>query len=145
MSQILVTGGAGFIGSHLVPALIAAGHSVRVLDTLSPQIHEALPVRLNWLTQTPSVEFIRGSVTDRATLTAALDGVQGVVHLASETGTGQSMYQIEHYYRTNVTGTAILKAATGPIFSRTSFTTSPCISSTGRLTPLLKIMKPAGN
>jgi len=108
MSTILVTGGAGFIGSHLVPALIAAGHGVRVLDTLSPQIHEAVPIGLDWLKDSAHVDFIRGSVTDRATLTAALDGVQGVVHLASETGTGQSMYQIARYCEENVQGTALL-------------------------------------
>ena len=107
MSLILVTGGAGFIGSHLVPALVAAGHSVRVLDSLSPQIHGALPVGLDWL-HGPDIEFIRGSVTDRATLRAALKGVRGVVHLASETGTGQSMYQIAHYCDENVQGTALL-------------------------------------
>ena len=107
MSLILVTGGAGFIGSHLVPALLAAGHGVRVLDTLSPQIHGALPGGLTWL-EAPEIDFIRGSVTDRATLTKALNGVQGVVHLASETGTGQSMYQIAHYCDENVQGTALL-------------------------------------
>lgn len=108
MSVILVTGGAGFIGSHLVPALTAQGHSVRVLDTLSPQIHGAVPAGLDWLTDTPEVEFRRGSVTDRDTLRQALDGASAVVHLASETGTGQSMYEIARYCHENVQGTAVL-------------------------------------
>lgn len=108
MSDILVTGGAGFIGSHLVPVLRAAGHSVRILDTLSPQIHGELPEGLGWLTADDGIEFRRGSVADRRTLRAALDGVGAVVHLASETGTGQSMYEIARYTHENVQGTAVL-------------------------------------
>ncbi len=105
---ILVTGGAGFIGSHLVPALAAAGHPVRVLDTLAPQIHGAVPAGLDWLTETPGVEFRRGSVADRAGLCDALQGVTAVIHLAAETGTGQSMYEIARYTHENVQGTAVL-------------------------------------
>ena len=105
---ILITGGAGFIGSHLTSALVAAGHNVRILDTLNPQIHGALPAGLDWLDGNTNIEFIRGSVTNRAALTAALKGVQSIVHLASETGTGQSMYQIARYSDENVQGTAML-------------------------------------
>jgi len=108
MTLVLVTGGAGFIGSHLVPVLVAAGHGVRILDTLSPQIHGALPDGLGWLTDTAEVEFRRGSVADRRALLAALDGVSAVIHLASETGTGQSMYEIARYCHANVQGTAVL-------------------------------------
>lgn len=106
--RVLVTGGAGFIGSHLVPALAAAGHEVRVLDTLAPQIHGSVPHGLEWLN---SVDFIRGSVTSTADLARALDGQEAVVHLASETGTGQSMYEIARYTEANVQGTALLMQA----------------------------------
>lgn len=105
---ILVTGGAGFIGSHLVPKLLDAGHAVRILDTLSPQIHGQIPEGLDWLRETPGLEFIRGSVADRETLEKAVDGVEAIVHLASETGTGQSMYEISRYCHENVQGTAEL-------------------------------------
>jgi dTDP-L-rhamnose 4-epimerase len=107
MSVILVTGGAGFIGSHLVPVLLRAGHQVRVLDTLSPQVHGALPSGLGWLTA-GDVEFVRGSVTSAEDMREALVGVEAVAHLAAETGTGQSMYEIARYSEVNVRGTAVL-------------------------------------
>jgi dTDP-L-rhamnose 4-epimerase len=108
MAHILITGGAGFIGSHLTPALLAEGHSVRILDTLSPQIHGELPEGAEWLRSTKGLEFIRGSVTSREDLARAIDGVDAIVHLASETGTGQSMYEISRYAHENVQGTAEL-------------------------------------
>ncbi|MBW6423200.1 NAD-dependent epimerase/dehydratase family protein [Rhizobium sp. XQZ8] len=109
MQTILVTGGAGFIGSHLVPMLVGQGCVVRVLDTLAPQIHGMLPGDgLDWLTNTANLEFVRGSVTNEVDLRAALDGVDSVIHLAAETGTGQSMYEIDRYCRENVQGTALL-------------------------------------
>lgn len=108
MRTILITGGAGFIGSHLAPILLGQANRVRILDTLAPQIHGMLPsTDLTWLND-PGVEFIRGSVTNEADLRVALDGADAVVHLASETGTGQSMYEIERYCRENVQGTALL-------------------------------------
>ncbi len=109
MQTVLVTGGAGFIGSHLVPLLAGRGNRVRVLDTLAPQIHGMLTGReLDWLASTPGVEFVRGSVTNEADLRTALDGITAVVHLSAETGTGQSMYEIDRYCRENVQGTALL-------------------------------------
>lgn len=105
--QILVTGGAGFIGSHLCQALLKAKCRVRVLDNLAPQIHGHLPARLDWL-NSDCVEFIRGSVCSESDVRAVLSGVDVVVHLAAETGTGQSMYQIAHYNNVNVGGTALL-------------------------------------
>lgn len=110
MSQnILITGGAGFIGSRLTLALQARGHRVRILDTLSPQIHgddpEQSPLYRSILGK---AEFQRGSVTSEADLKKALTGMDTVVHLAAETGTGQSMYAIRHYIDVNVAGTALL-------------------------------------
>lgn len=107
--HVLITGGAGFIGSRLANFLIAGGHNVKVLDNLSPQIHglepESSPL---FLSLHDDVEFIRGSVTCRADLIKALQGVDTVVHLAAETGTGQSMYAIAHYSDVNIGGTALL-------------------------------------
>jgi len=104
---ILVTGGAGFIGSHLVPRLLKAGYSIRVLDNLSPQIHGQIPQGLNWLKK-PDIEFIRGSVTSIETWKRAIENIDTVIHLAAETGTGQSMYEIRRYFDVNIQGTAIL-------------------------------------
>ncbi len=107
--NILITGGAGFIGSRLANHLVASGHRVIVLDNLSPQIHgvepESSPLFRSLDRQ---VEFICGSVTQRADLMRALAGVDTVVHLAAETGTGQSMYAIQHYSDVNIGGTALL-------------------------------------
>lgn len=108
---VLVTGGAGFIGSHLVPQLLDAGHQVRILDALSPQIHGAVPANTGWLAADARLDFQRGSVADPAAVARALDGVQAVIHLASETGTGQSMYEIDRYAHENVQGTAVLMQA----------------------------------
>jgi dTDP-L-rhamnose 4-epimerase len=107
MRHALITGGAGFIGSHLTTALLRAGFRVRILDSLSPQIHGALPRGLEWLSA-QGIEFLRGSITSEGDLRRALDGVDAVVHLAAETGTGQSMYDIAHYNSVNVQGTALL-------------------------------------
>ncbi|MBC2669067.1 NAD-dependent epimerase/dehydratase family protein [Novosphingobium piscinae] len=107
MSQlVLVTGGAGFIGTHLVHKLLAAGLRVRVLDNLSPQIHGE-DARLRYVPPAGS-EFVYGDVTCRSDVERALEQVNTVVHLAAETGTGQSMYEIERYYRVNVQATALI-------------------------------------
>ena len=107
MALILITGGAGFIGSHLTRHLLASGHTVRILDCLAPQIHGQVPTALDWLIA-PGIDFIRGSVTDELAVRKALQGVATVVHLAAETGTGQSMYEIARYNSVNVGGTALL-------------------------------------
>lgn len=107
MANILITGGAGFIGSHLSQALLNSGNSVRILDILSPQIHGALPKQLDWLLDR-GIEFIRGDVTRPEDVRNALQDVDVLVHLAAETGTGQSMYEIAHYNKVNVGGTALL-------------------------------------
>ena len=109
MQKILITGGAGFIGSRLALSLLAKGHQVRVLDNLAPQIHGEDP-ELSPLFRSikDKVEFVRGSVTNRDDLMRVLPGVDTVVHLAAETGTGQSMYAIQHYSDVNIGGTALL-------------------------------------
>lgn len=104
---VLVTGGAGFIGSHLAPKLLAAGYTLRILDNLSTQIHGALPTDLEWL-HTEGIEFVRGNVAERDTWVRALTDVETVVHLAAETGTGQSMYEVARYNMVNTHGTALL-------------------------------------
>lgn len=107
--RILITGGAGFIGSHLALALVTRGHRVRVLDTLASQIHGEAPEQSALYRSIQGhVEFHRGSVTCRDDLMAVLPGCDTVVHLAAETGTGQSMYAIRHYTDVNVGGTALL-------------------------------------
>lgn len=107
--RVLITGGAGFIGSSLALALRARGHDVSVLDNLAPQIHgddaESSPLFAKIRGQ---VRFFRGDVTSREDLLKVLPGVDTVVHLAAETGTGQSMYAIKHYADVNVGGTALL-------------------------------------
>jgi dTDP-L-rhamnose 4-epimerase len=102
--NILVTGGAGFIGSHLTDALIARGHRVRVLDLLVSQVHgDGAPQYVN-----PKAEFIHGDVCDRDTVSRALEGMDAVFHEAAEVGVGQSMYEINRYVRANDLGTAVL-------------------------------------
>jgi dTDP-L-rhamnose 4-epimerase len=109
MQNILITGGAGFIGSRLALALRQRGCHVTVLDNLSPQIHGLQP-RQSALFRSidGQVRFIEADVTDRSTLQVALEGQDAVVHYAAETGTGQSMYQIDRYSRINVGGTSLL-------------------------------------
>lgn len=110
MKKVLVTGGAGFIGSNVALKLIEKGYDVTVLDNLSPQIHGDNPDQTSPLYNSirGKVRFINGSVTNRSDWMKALEGVNYVVHLAAETGTGQSMYEIEKYVSTNIGGTALL-------------------------------------
>ncbi|MDJ0865621.1 MAG: SDR family NAD(P)-dependent oxidoreductase [Myxococcota bacterium] len=104
--RALVTGGAGFIGSHLADALLEAGYAVRVLDALAPQVHGADAARPAYLS--PEVELCCGDVRDRAAVRDALVDVDVVIHAAAAVGVGQSMYQIEHYVETNCRGSAVL-------------------------------------
>jgi dTDP-L-rhamnose 4-epimerase len=104
--QILITGGAGFIGSHLADELMRRGHRVRVLDILAPQVHGEGNDRPEYLDD--DVELYRGDVRDQAAVRRALEGVEVVYHLAAAVGVGQSMYEIEHYTSTNTVGTAVL-------------------------------------
>src|SRR3954469_8600761 len=107
--QILITGGAGFIGSHLADDLIDRGHRVRVLDNLAPQVHGEGAVRPPYLND--GAELVRGDVRDASAVRRALDGVDAVYHFASAVGVGQSMYEIDHYTSTNNGGTAVLLQA----------------------------------
>ena len=104
--QILITGGAGFIGSHLADDLIRHGHHVRALDSLSPQVHGSGAFRPDYLH--PDVELVRSDVRDSALLRRALSGVDAVYHFASAVGVGQSMYEIAQYTASNTYGTAVL-------------------------------------
>lgn len=106
--RILVTGGAGFIGSWLVDFLEQRGDHVTVVDNMSPQIHGVnarLPPDKHECGQ---VEYVLGDVRDHKLMDKLLAQTQAVVHLAAETGTGQSMYRIAHYFEVNVQATAAL-------------------------------------
>ena len=109
---VLVTGGAGFIGSHLVDALLERGDAVRVLDALVPQVHGPGAAWPAWV---PSgVDRLLGDVRDPSIWPAALDGVDAVFHLAAEVGVGQSMYEMTRYIGANTLGTAqLLEALVG--------------------------------
>jgi dTDP-L-rhamnose 4-epimerase len=100
---VLVTGGAGFIGSHLVDRLVGDGHEVRVLDSLEPQVHGQSGGHRN-----PGASYVEGSVLDRDLVASSLDGVEAVVHLAAQVGVGQSMYEMARYVQENCTGTGVL-------------------------------------
>ncbi|MGF7141304.1 NAD-dependent epimerase/dehydratase family protein [Roseimarinus sediminis] len=110
MKKILITGGAGFIGSNIAIKLISMGFKVRVLDNLSPQIHGNKPESTSPLYKTiiGKVDFIKGTVTSREDWIKAINGQDAIIHLAAETGTGQSMYEIHRYCDVNIRGTAIM-------------------------------------
>jgi dTDP-L-rhamnose 4-epimerase len=110
MKNILITGGAGFIGSNLSLKLISKGYNITVLDNLSKQIHgdDAYNTSSLFLSIKHKVNFIEGTVTSREDLEKAIIGQDAVVHYAAETGTGQSMYEIEKYTHVNIGGTALL-------------------------------------
>jgi dTDP-L-rhamnose 4-epimerase len=101
---VLVTGGAGFIGSHVVEQLLRQGYPVRVYDSLVEQVHQNAGPRY----VPAEAEFIHGDVRDRDSLARALQGVDQVVHLAAEVGVGQSMYEVSKYVDTNTGGTGVL-------------------------------------
>ncbi len=110
MKNILITGGAGFIGSNLALKLVKKGYNVTVLDNLSPQIHGENPTETSplYLSIKDVVTFINGSVTNESDWKRAIANQDAIVHYAAETGTGQSMYEVKKYVDVNIGGTAIL-------------------------------------
>ncbi|MFN7313385.1 MAG: NAD-dependent epimerase/dehydratase family protein [Bacteroidota bacterium] len=107
--RVLITGGAGFIGSNLANQLVAKGYEVVVLDVLLEQIHGNNPLQSPlYLSIKDKVEFIQGSILDKELLYQALQNIDVVVHYAAETGTGQSMYEVHRYTEVNISGTALL-------------------------------------
>lgn len=105
IDKILVTGGAGFIGSHTIDLLVKRGYHVRILDNLESQVHpdKQLPEYLD-----KNLEFVIADIRDRETLVKALQDIDAVIHLAAAVGIGQSMYQIEKYTSYNTYGTSLL-------------------------------------
>src|SRR5690606_34593906 len=106
--HVLITGGAGFIGSHLADELLPRGYEVRALDCLTPQVH-AERRRPSYLH--PKVELVTGDLRDPATVRRALAGIDGVFHLGAAVGVGQSMYEVAAYTEANNLGTAVLLEA----------------------------------
>jgi dTDP-L-rhamnose 4-epimerase len=105
--QVLITGGAGFVGSHLADGLLLAGHRVRILDDLTPQVHQnGVPDYLS-----PQVELVVGDIRDPNRLREVLLGVDVIFHFAATVGVGQSMYEISRYMSVNTLGTAELLQA----------------------------------
>jgi dTDP-L-rhamnose 4-epimerase len=149
-STVLITGGAGFIGSHLARHFLSQGFALRILDSITPQVHGNVPDGLNWLTHS-SIDFMRGSVTDRSLVERALEGVDVIVHLAAETGTGQSMYEVSRYNLVNSQGTAqlldilaasrshfvskFILASSRSVYGEGAYTCANCSSNKGRINP----------
>jgi dTDP-L-rhamnose 4-epimerase len=108
-NRILITGGAGFIGSHVADLMLASGYKVRILDNLTAQVHGENAGRPAYLNE--DAELMVGDIRNRDTVVAALDGADGVIHLAAAVGVGQSMYDIASYVDVNEAGTAVLLEA----------------------------------
>lgn len=106
MKTVLITGGAGFIGSHLSEKLIQKGYNVIIYDCLSPQIHGVSAKLPEYIDK--NVAFVQGDVRDRELFKRSILESNYVIHLASETGVGQSMYEIEKYTNTIIQGTSVL-------------------------------------
>jgi dTDP-L-rhamnose 4-epimerase len=104
IKTVLITGGAGFIGSHVADKLVEKGYKVRILDRLISQVHDNEQAQYI----TPGADLIVGDIRDRAVVGRALKGVDAVIHLAAEVGVGQSMYEVERYVDVNSRGTATL-------------------------------------
>jgi dTDP-L-rhamnose 4-epimerase len=108
MESVLITGGAGFIGSHVADELLRAGHRVQALDCLVDQVHDDSPAP-PYLAE--EIELVVGDIRDEEAVRRALEGVDSVVHLAARVGVGQSMYQLTEYTAANTAGTAVLLEA----------------------------------
>jgi dTDP-L-rhamnose 4-epimerase len=101
--RVLVTGGAGFIGSHLADRLLSEGHDVRILDVLDPQVHDGVPAYLS-----TDAELVVGDVRDHELVARCLQDADALVHLAAAVGVAQSMYEIERYTAVNAVGAAVV-------------------------------------
>jgi dTDP-L-rhamnose 4-epimerase len=109
INKILITGGAGFIGSALSLKLLEKGYYIRVLDNLVEQVHGQEPEKsYTYNLIKDKTEFIKGDVTDRNAWISAIEGIDCIIHLAAETGTGQSMYEIHRYVGVNCGGTSAM-------------------------------------
>ena len=106
---IVITGGAGFIGSHVANELLSRGYSVRALDSLVPQVHGSERRRPSYLS--PDVELVIGDIRDADAVGRVLQNADAVLHLVALVGVGQSMYQIAEYTSVNNLGTAVLLQA----------------------------------
>jgi dTDP-L-rhamnose 4-epimerase len=104
--RILITGGAGFIGTHLAKKLIKEGYEITIFDSFNPQIHGNKQTIADELQK--KVKLVVGDVRNKSVFYSALSGQDVVVHLAAETGTGQSMYEVERYEDVNIKGTSVL-------------------------------------
>jgi dTDP-L-rhamnose 4-epimerase len=104
--RVLITGGAGFIGSHLADLLLEKGYTVRALDNLDPQVHGENPSRPCYLD--PEVELVVGDVRNASDVEKALEGCDILVHFAAAVGVGQSMYRIQHYTSVNDLGASVV-------------------------------------
>lgn len=104
--QILITGGAGFIGSHLADYLLSKNYNVKVLDDLTEQVHGSDVLWPDYLSK--NIQFVKGNIIDSVSISQALEGVDAVFHFAAAVGVGQSMYEISKYTETNNLGTAVL-------------------------------------
>lgn len=104
--KILITGGAGFIGTHLTRYLLKQGQEISILDNFLPQVHGGRTELAADIA--PHVRLVRGDIADANVFKSALEGAERIVHLAAETGTGQSMYEVSRYERTNLAGIALL-------------------------------------
>src|SRR5437870_3704019 len=107
--KILVTGGAGFVGSHTVDRLLEEGHEVRVLDNLDAQVHgegASAARHLAGHLRAKAIDYLQGDTRDPTALRRALDGMDAVLHLAAAVGVGQSMYRPIYYAEVNTVGTA---------------------------------------
>src|SRR3546814_6401624 len=109
VKRVLITGGAGFIGSHLTDELLKSGYEVRILDNCVPQVHGTNGGRPSYMS--PDAELMIGDIRNGEQIRKALHGMDGVFHLAAMVGVGQSMYQIEDYVGVNDLGTATLLQA----------------------------------
>ncbi len=107
--KVLITGGAGFVGSHVADELLRRGYDVRALDDLSPQVHGANARRPDYLA--PEVDLIVGDIRDPQVVGRAVKSVDAVFHFAATVGVGQSMYEIANYTSINGDGTAVLLEA----------------------------------